>query len=87
MATSLCPGEAVPKHVGMLKVYKRQFTVEKLPLKTVRPLVFDTLSLNEFSDIGCQFASDEVYEMVQTKIQEMLRKAKTLFSGISFFLK
>ena len=83
VATSLCPGEAVPKHVGMLKVYKQNFIIDPLPLKTTRPLVFDTLSLEEFSDVGYQFASDEVVEKVRNKIEEMLLTAKDKISGKS----
>lgn len=81
VATSLCPGEAVPKHVGMLKIYKKQFTIDHLPLRTTRPLVFDTLSLEEFSDIGYQFASDEVIEKVRAKVEEMMLAANDLISG------
>lgn len=81
VATSLSPGEAVPKHVGMLKIHKKDFYIEKLPLKTTRPFVFDTLSLDEFSDIGYQFENDEVVEKVRTKVKEMLKTANTLISG------
>lgn len=81
VATSLSPGEAVPKHVGMLKVHKKDFCIEKLPLRTTRPFVFDTLSLDEFSDIGYQFANDEVVEKIRAKINDMLDFAKTLLSG------
>ncbi|KZS02945.1 Double-strand break repair protein MRE11A [Daphnia magna] len=80
VATSLSPGEAVPKHVGMLKVHKKDFCIEKLPLRTTRPFVFDTLSLDEFSDIGYQFANDEVVEKIRAKINDMLDFAKTLLS-------
>ena len=81
VATSLSPGEAVPKHVGMLKVHKKDFCIEKLRLKTTRPFVFDTLSLDEFCDIGYQFANDEVVEKIRSKINDMLDFAKTLLSG------
>lgn len=82
VATSLSPGEAVPKHIGLLNIIKKEFFIEKLPLKTVRPFVFDTLSLDEFSDIGYQFTSDEVVEKVKEKIEDMLMVAETLKSGI-----
>lgn len=88
IATSLSPGEAVPKHVGMLKVHGKEFCIEKLPLRTVRPFVFDTLSLNEFSDIGYQFANDEVVKKIKDKLEEMLQVTKSLISGkVSLALK
>ncbi|KAJ9143448.1 DNA repair exonuclease [Pleurostoma richardsiae] len=39
VATSLVPGEAVPKHVAILSVTGKDFKVDKIPLKTVRPFV------------------------------------------------
>ncbi len=81
VATSLCPGEAVSKHVGLLTVFKRGFSIKALPLKTSRPLVFDTMSMNEFNDIGNQFGSDEVIDKVRSKIEEMLTRAQGLTSG------
>jgi double-strand break repair protein MRE11 len=39
VATSLVPGEAVQKHVAILNLTGREFKVEKIPLKTVRPFV------------------------------------------------
>lgn len=85
VATSLSPGEAVPKHVGMLRVKRdKDFFIDKFPLQTVRPFVFDTLSLDEFSDIGCQLGNDEVIEKIKMKVEDMLEVAKTLISGIFF---
>ncbi len=81
VATSLSPGEAAPKHIGLLTIIKKEFFIKKLPLKTVRPFVFATLSLEEFSDIGYQFTSDEVVEKVREKIEDMLMVAETLKSG------
>ena len=82
VATSLSPGEAVPKHIGMLRVRgSEDFYIEKFPLLTTRPFVFDTLSLDEFSDIGYQFGSDEVIEKIKMKIEDMLQIAETLLSG------
>ncbi|GKT56255.1 double-strand break repair protein mre11 [Colletotrichum tofieldiae] len=45
VATSLVPGEAVPKHVAILNVTGKDFKVEKLPLKTVRPFITRELQL------------------------------------------
>ncbi|ROT35076.1 DNA repair exonuclease [Sodiomyces alkalinus F11] len=39
VATSLVPGEAVPKHVAVVNVTGRDFQIKKIPLKTVRPFV------------------------------------------------
>jgi double-strand break repair protein MRE11 len=45
VATSLSEGEAVKKHVGVLTVEGRTFSVTPHPLETVRPFVMDNMSL------------------------------------------
>ncbi|KAJ3044688.1 Double-strand break repair protein mre11a [Rhizophlyctis rosea] len=47
VATSLCEGEAVPKHVAMLKIKGDQFQLEKVRLKTVRPFIMDEVILKD----------------------------------------
>ncbi|RDL37314.1 Uncharacterized protein BP5553_04747 [Venustampulla echinocandica] len=45
VATSLVPGESVPKHVAIVSVTGRDFKVEKHRIKTVRPFVTRELVL------------------------------------------
>lgn len=47
VATSLMPGEAVSKHVAVLSVTGRDFKVESIRLKTVRPFVMKEIILSE----------------------------------------
>lgn len=47
VATSLMPGEAVPKHVAVLSITGRDFSVETIRLKTVRPFVMREIVLSE----------------------------------------
>lgn len=47
IATSLMPGEAVPKHVAILSITGRDYTVEPIRLKTVRPFVMREIVLSE----------------------------------------
>jgi double-strand break repair protein MRE11 len=39
VATSLVPGEAVPKHIAVVSVTGKSFQVEKIRLKSVRPFI------------------------------------------------
>lgn len=39
VATSLVPGEAVPKHVAIISVTGKEFTIEKHRIKSVRPFI------------------------------------------------
>lgn len=47
IATSLAVGEAVPKHVAVLSITGRDFAVEPIRLKTVRPFVMREIVLSE----------------------------------------
>lgn len=47
IATSLMPGEAVSKHVAILNITGRDFKLEPIRLKTVRPFVMKEMVLSE----------------------------------------
>jgi len=47
VATSLMPGEAVDKHVAILKITGKDFNVEPIRLQTVRPFVMKEIVLAE----------------------------------------
>lgn len=54
VATSLCPGEAAPKHVAIVQIGltegKKSHNLTKIPLKTVRPFYIKTVSLFDLED-------------------------------------
>lgn len=84
VATSLCEGEAKPKHVGILTVNKQRFKVKALKLKTVRPFVFDNLILqdHEIQRNYTQSLSESVYDFVDNYIEnELVPKASALMYG------
>ena len=51
VATSLMPGEAVPKHVAILSITGRDYKVESIRLKTVRPFVMREIVLAEEREV------------------------------------
>ncbi len=51
VATSLCEGEAVQKHIGILEIHGDLFKFEKIPLKSIRPFVIDHIVLSNIKDI------------------------------------
>jgi double-strand break repair protein MRE11 len=51
VATSLMPGEAVPKHVAILSVTGKEFVTESIRLKTVRPFIMRDIVLAEEEEI------------------------------------
>ena len=44
VATALSEGEAKPKHVMVLEILEESWRTIKLPLQTVRPFIYDTVS-------------------------------------------
>lgn len=50
VATSLSEGESIEKKIGMLNVRGKQFKLDPVTLKTVRPFVFRSVNLDDYND-------------------------------------
>ncbi|KAF6803557.1 DNA repair protein [Colletotrichum musicola] len=79
VATSLVPGEAVPKHVAVLSVAGKEFKVEKLPLKTVRPFITRDIVLSSDPRFkGLHTKKDnrqELTKRLMVVVEEMIQEA------------
>eukprot|EP00070_Physeter_catodon_P006317 XP_007113581.1 double-strand break repair protein MRE11 isoform X3 [Physeter catodon] len=79
VVTSLSPGEAVKKHVGLLRIKGRKMNMQKIPLHTVRQFFMEDVVLADHPDI---FNPDnpKVTQAIQSfcfeKIEEMLANAE-----------
>uniref|UniRef100_A0A2K6LD91 Double-strand break repair protein n=1 Tax=Rhinopithecus bieti TaxID=61621 RepID=A0A2K6LD91_RHIBE len=79
VVTSLSPGEAVKKHVGLLRIKGRKMNMQKIPLHTVRQFFMEDIVLANHPDI---FNPDnpKVTQAIQSfcleKIEEMLENAE-----------
>ncbi|XP_053163566.1 double-strand break repair protein MRE11 isoform X2 [Hemicordylus capensis] len=51
VVTSLSPGEAAKKHVGLLRIKGKKMNMEKIPLQTVRPFFIEDIVLADHLDI------------------------------------
>jgi double-strand break repair protein MRE11 len=63
------------RHVGLLTIRGKDFEMEKLPLKTVRPFKFDTVILAEHPALSpdlpeavVSFLKDEVIDHMKSRI-------------------
>ncbi len=65
--TALCESELEPKHVGILKVYKKNFKLDKIPLRSVRQFVMDSIVLSDQNLI-------ETDKNIEQKIEQLLTK-------------
>ncbi|CAO2636097.1 Double-strand break repair protein MRE11 [Lemmus lemmus] len=79
VVTSLSPGEAVKKHVGLLRVKGRKMNMQKLPLRTVRQFFMEDVVLANHPSL---FNPDnpKVTQAIQSfcleKVEEMLQNAE-----------
>jgi double-strand break repair protein MRE11 len=62
VATSLVPGEAVPKHVAMVSITGREMKSEPIRLKTVRPFVYKDVVLRNDKEAVKIFKSKHDYK-------------------------
>lgn len=80
VATSLVQGEAVSKHVAILSVKGKDFSVETIRLKTVRPFVMKEIVLadnREMRDIaGDNENKSKITRFLMAKMDELIDEAK-----------
>ncbi|KAM4627357.1 double-strand break repair protein MRE11 isoform 1-T2 [Polymixia lowei] len=79
VATSLSPGEATKKHIGLLKVKGRKMNLQKIPLKTVRQFFIQDLVLADHEDLftpDTPQVTKKVEDFCYAKVVEMLEEAE-----------
>lgn len=86
VATSLMPGEAVPKHVTIISVDttqdKRKFWCEPIRLKTVRPFIMKDIVLQEQQEVidkklwRVAENRNKITDIVMKIIEEMIEQAQ-----------
>uniref|UniRef100_S4RPZ6 Mre11 DNA-binding domain-containing protein n=1 Tax=Petromyzon marinus TaxID=7757 RepID=S4RPZ6_PETMA len=84
VVTSLSPGEAVAKHVGILHVHGKRMNLQKIPLKTVRQFYIQDVVLQ---DTTINPSHPKVTQMIENycseKVEDMLEQAAAERSGHS----
>ncbi|XP_041796621.1 double-strand break repair protein MRE11 [Chelmon rostratus] len=79
VATSLSPGEATKKHIGLLRVKGRKMNLEKIPLKTVRQFLIQDVVLADYQDVftpDTPQVTKKVENLCYAKVTEMLEEAE-----------
>jgi double-strand break repair protein MRE11 len=80
VATSLMPGEAVPKHVAILSITGKEFKCEPIRLKTVRPFVMREIVLMDDAHMKKIAMKDdnraEITRYLTTVVEDMIREAR-----------
>lgn len=80
IATSLAKGESIPKHVGLIKIQGKEFDFTPIRLRSVRPFVFEELSLAEYHDQQTQDkkklnSKQAVTKYLKFKVNELIERA------------
>jgi double-strand break repair protein MRE11 len=74
------PGEAVPKHVAILKIIGKEFKVEPIRLKTVRPFVMKEIVLAEERALKNLWKKDnnrtEITMHLNGIVEELIKQAR-----------
>ncbi|KAM9853846.1 double-strand break repair protein MRE11 [Aulostomus maculatus] len=79
VATSLSPGEATKKHIGLLRVKGRKMNMQKIPLKTVRQFFIQDVVLADHQDMftpDTPHITKRVENFCFAKVTEMLEQAE-----------
>ncbi|XP_074535531.1 double-strand break repair protein MRE11 [Halichoeres trimaculatus] len=79
VATSLSPGEATKKHIGLLRVKGRKMNLQKIPLKTVRQFLIQDVVLSDYQDLftpETPQVTKKVENLCFAKVTEMLEEAE-----------
>ncbi|TDL14993.1 DNA repair exonuclease [Rickenella mellea] len=77
VATSLADGESLEKHVALIQIRGKEFNLEPIPLRTVRPFVLEEIFLTEVAEEeGFDIADQmEVVKFLKAKVNELIAKA------------
>lgn len=86
IATSLVPGEAVTKQVAILNLVGKEFHIEKIPLKTVRPFVTREVVLSQDRRFkGLEKKPDnrqDVTKRLMVIVEEMIEEANAQWRAV-----
>jgi double-strand break repair protein MRE11 len=73
IATSLCEGESKTKHIGILRIKQKQFEIEKIKLKSVRPFLMMDICLQD--DLNDERDPTTVTNYLIQKVDELEKRA------------
>jgi hypothetical protein len=74
VATALSEGESKKKHVFLLEIRQKKWRTVKIPLETVRPFVFDSVTLSHQTSVN-PGNPDSVVDFLADKVDQMISLA------------
>ncbi|KAH7912498.1 Metallo-dependent phosphatase-like protein [Hygrophoropsis aurantiaca] len=81
VATSLADGESMEKHVALLEIQGREFQLQPIPLRTVRPFVLEEVVLAEAGEEEGFDLSDQitVSKFLKSRVNALIDRANDLW--------
>ncbi|KAJ2805342.1 meiotic recombination, partial [Coemansia helicoidea] len=76
VATALSAGEAEAKHVALLRIHRRNFCLDKIRLKNVRPFVIEDVVLAAVPALSPQSTEGEIIEHLRQRVEAMIARAQ-----------
>ncbi|KAI9054457.1 hypothetical protein LZ554_001619 [Drepanopeziza brunnea f. sp. 'monogermtubi'] len=80
VATSLCPGEAVAKHVAIVEITGKNYVVKKHRIKSVRPFIHEEIVLSQddrFKNLArVKNHKSQLTKKLATVVNELIAQAK-----------
>ncbi|TRM67043.1 Metallo-dependent phosphatase-like protein [Schizophyllum amplum] len=74
VATSLSEGESVPKHVALLSIQGKEFNLQPIALRTVRPFVVEDVVLSEEEDLDLT-DQKQITNFLKSRVEALIEKA------------
>ena len=81
VVTSLSEGEAKRKHVGLLKVNKKNFKMEPILLESVRPYIFRSICASELDLDPMAEEREQVEQRAEEEVYSMIEESKRQLTG------
>ncbi|XP_022915772.1 double-strand break repair protein MRE11 isoform X2 [Onthophagus taurus] len=78
VATSLCEGESIEKKIGILRVFNKSFSINPIPLATVRPLMFSSITLkcpDRDEDYNSADPKEQAKQEVRAEVDKLIFEA------------
>ncbi|KAJ2077668.1 meiotic recombination [Coemansia sp. RSA 988] len=79
VATALSSGEAVAKHVALICISQRNFKLEKIRLKNVRPFIIEDVVLSTVPSLSPQSSEAEIVDYLRRKVEAMIVRAQNRY--------
>ncbi|KAF9260760.1 DNA repair exonuclease [Marasmius fiardii PR-910] len=81
VATSLADGESIEKHVALVTICGKEFSLSPIPLRTVRPFVIEEVILSELADDEGFDLSDQIAisKSLKSKVNILIEQANQLW--------